>query len=157
MFHFTLHVYVFHSDPRLMVQLSLYPVQYIQYWIQYGLEENIPPEWCCQTQNPVWFSSEAKQEAPHELCRLPTGVHSPVWKKDSLHTSVMQQTFSLNVPNYIIHNTLCMLMLHNAHLDSINVCFSIFLTLIHFVFVFLNLLQQFLFKKKKKFKVKSWA
>lgn len=80
-----------------------------------------------------------------------------LFEKRSLHTSVMQQTFSLNVPNYIIHNTLCMLMLHNAHLDSINVCFSIFLTLINFVFVFLNLLQQFLFKKKKKFKVKSWA
>lgn len=35
-----------------------------------------------------------------------------------------------------------------AHLDSINVTFSIGLTLFDFVVVVLNLLQQFLFKKR---------
>ena len=40
-------------------------------------------------------------------------------------------------------------MLFNAYLNGINVCFSIFLTLINFVFVALNLLQQFLTRRKK--------
>lgn len=38
-----------------------------------------------------------------------------------------------------------------THFNSVNVCFSVFLTVINLVFIVLNLLQQFLFFEREEF------